>query len=99
MDKRMYDGGMTARGVFRDVATTAVFGGVNLAVEGIGNLIGRRKDRKAYEKQVAATDEAVQEQQKRELAAATNQKKAMARARGIELMYKTGMFDAPKWQS
>lgn len=74
-------------------------GGLSLAIA--GGIIGQdnRQARKAYEKRVAATAEAVAEQKKRELAAATNQKKAMARARGIELMYKTGMFDAPKWQS
>lgn len=72
----------------------------SIPMVGLGMYIqDNRRARKAYEKQVAATDEAVAEQQKRELATATNQKKSLARVRGIELMYKTGMFDAPKWPS
>ena len=72
-------------------------GGLSLAIA--GGIIGQdnRHARKKYDKMVAATDEAVAEQKKRELADATNAKKQLARARGIEIMYKTGMFDAPKW--
>lgn len=102
MDNKVWGDNMNARKKTTIAVGAILTGGLSLAVPaifGIANAVQGRKDRKAYEKQVAATDEAVAEQQKRELAAATNQKKAMARARGIELMYKTGMFDAPKWQS
>lgn len=62
---------------------------------GIEPLVRRRQARKAYEKRVALTKEAVAEQQKRELMADVNAQKSLARTRGLEIMFKTGMLDAP----
>lgn len=96
-EARYFGSSPNARRISSEIIVGAMTGGVSTLVGGVSSLVHRRQAQKAYDKQVAATDEAVAEQHKRELAAETNAKKQLARARGIEIMYKTGMFDAPKW--
>lgn len=81
--------------LLRSGLLAGVTGGLSLVIGGGMILQDNRQARKAYEKQVALTKEAVAEQQKRELMADVNAQKSLARTRGLEIMFKTGMLDAP----